>query len=97
MLKETIAPRSKLPPLLSKLSERPPETVDYVGVAYGLTTQLYRFWKRAGFLPVYLRQTPVRGPHAHARTHTHTYTHTHAQHTHTHTHTVGTFMYTTQG
>ena len=42
LLHETIAPRSRLPPLLAKLDERPPEHVDYIGVAYGLTAQLYR-------------------------------------------------------
>lgn len=57
LLGESVAPRTQLPPLLSQLSERPAERVDYVGVAFGLTTPLHRFWKRAGFMPVYLRQT----------------------------------------
>lgn len=48
---------SKLPPLLLTLAERPPETLDYLGVSYGLTNQLHKFWKRSGFAPVYLRQT----------------------------------------
>ena len=43
LLMETIAPRTELPPLLAKLSERPPEPVDYLGVAYGITPQLYRY------------------------------------------------------
>jgi len=47
----------KMPPLFSKLSERRPDNVDYVGVSYGLTQPLHRFWKRASFVPVYLRQT----------------------------------------
>ena len=42
LLKEHIAPRSKLPPLLTRLSERPPELLDYLGVSYGLTHQLLR-------------------------------------------------------
>lgn len=42
LLKETISPRQHLPPLLTQLSERPAEGLDYVGVAYGLTNQLYR-------------------------------------------------------
>lgn len=64
-----------MPPLLQRLSERRPETLDYLGVSYGLTPQLLRyactaavlpedlliasrrFWKRAGFVPLYLRQT----------------------------------------
>lgn len=63
-----------MPPLLQRLTERKPETLDYLGVSYGLTPQLlryvysinascdsaqrfYRFWKRAGYVPLYLRQT----------------------------------------
>ena len=42
LLQETIAPRTHLPPLLTKLSERPLERLDYLGVAYGLTPQLHR-------------------------------------------------------
>ncbi|KAF6021225.1 NAT10 [Bugula neritina] len=59
LLKEVIKPRSstELPPLISKLSERKPESLDYLGVSYGLTSDLLRFWKKCGFLPVYLRQT----------------------------------------
>lgn len=53
---KTRDPKS-MPPLLLKLSERPPEFLDYLGVSYGLTAQLNKFWKRAGFAPVYLRQT----------------------------------------
>lgn len=48
----------KMPPLFSKLSERRPDNLDYVGVSYGLTQPLHRFWKRASFVPLYLRQTP---------------------------------------
>ncbi|TAQ84736.1 hypothetical protein B7494_g6936 [Chlorociboria aeruginascens] len=48
----------KMPPLFSRLSERRPDNLDYVGVSYGLTQPLHRFWKRASFAPVYLRQTP---------------------------------------
>ncbi|CAH6719029.1 RNA cytidine acetyltransferase [[Candida] jaroonii] len=46
-----------LPPLLLKLSEKPPYYLHYLGVSYGLTPQLHKFWKRSGFAPVYLRQT----------------------------------------
>lgn len=48
---------TKMPPLLLKLSEVLPDKLDYIGVSYGLTPQLHKFWKRAGFAPVYLRQT----------------------------------------
>ncbi|RPD62967.1 DUF699-domain-containing protein [Lentinus tigrinus ALCF2SS1-6] len=46
-----------MPPLLQRLTERKPETLDYLGVSYGLTPPLLRFWKRAGYVPLYLRQT----------------------------------------
>lgn len=42
LLKETISPRSHLPPLLSQLSEEPPQAIDYIGVSYGLTAPLYK-------------------------------------------------------
>ncbi|KAJ2892993.1 hypothetical protein MKZ38_009142 [Zalerion maritima] len=48
---------SKMPPLFAKLTERRPARLDYVGVSYGLTKALHKFWKRADFMPVYLRQT----------------------------------------
>ncbi|XP_074600783.1 RNA cytidine acetyltransferase l(1)G0020 isoform X1 [Brevipalpus obovatus] len=50
--------RKNLPPLLSSLTEREPERLDYIGVCYGLTGELLRFWKRNEYIPVYLRQTP---------------------------------------
>lgn len=46
-----------LPPLLLKLSEKPPYYLHYLGVSYGFTSQLHKFWKKSGFTPVYLRQT----------------------------------------
>ncbi|KAG5461337.1 MAG: tRNA binding domain-containing protein, partial [Olpidium bornovanus] len=50
----------KMPPLLLRLSERQPLRLHWLGVSYGLTAQLHKFWKRAGYAPVYLRQTTVR-------------------------------------
>ncbi|XP_041966822.1 RNA cytidine acetyltransferase [Alosa sapidissima] len=66
LLEEVVSPRKNLPPLLLKLSERPAERLDYLGVSYGLTSQLLKFWKKAGFVPVYLRQTPndLTGEHS---------------------------------
>ncbi|KAL2260180.1 hypothetical protein VTK26DRAFT_5913 [Humicola hyalothermophila] len=57
---------NELPPLFAKLAERRPERLDYVGVSYGLTPPLHKFWKRASFAPVYLRQTPndLTGEHS---------------------------------
>lgn len=46
-----------LPPLLLKLSEKAPYYLDYLGVSYGLTKSLHKFWKNNSFTPVYLRQT----------------------------------------
>lgn len=45
-----------MPPLLQRLSERKPEQLDYLGVSFGLTRELLRFWKRAGFTPLYASQ-----------------------------------------
>lgn len=55
-----------MPPLFSKLSERQPQRLDYLGVSFGLTAPLHKFWKRASFAPVYLRQTPndLTGEHS---------------------------------
>ncbi|XP_010189130.1 PREDICTED: N-acetyltransferase 10 [Mesitornis unicolor] len=66
LLEEVVTPRKDLPPLLLKLSERQAENLDYLGVSYGLTPRLLKFWKRAGFVPVYLRQTPndLTGEHS---------------------------------
>ncbi|KAJ7194724.1 GNAT acetyltransferase 2-domain-containing protein [Mycena pura] len=62
----TVRPVSHMPPLLQRLSDRKPEILDYLGVSYGLTGQLLRFWKRAGYVPLYLRQTPseLTGEHS---------------------------------
>ncbi|XP_021914457.1 LOW QUALITY PROTEIN: RNA cytidine acetyltransferase-like [Zootermopsis nevadensis] len=56
LLEERIEPRKSLPPLLLKLSERPPEHLQYLEVSFGLTATLLKFWKRVEFVPVYLRQ-----------------------------------------
>lgn len=45
-----------MPPLLQRLSERKPEELDYLGVSFGLTKELLRFWKRSGFVPLYASQ-----------------------------------------
>eukprot|EP00118_Oscarella_pearsei_P010213 m.61920 g.61920 ORF g.61920 m.61920 type:complete len:324 (+) comp35025_c0_seq17:2214-3185(+) len=66
LVTERLHPRAHLPPLLLKLTERRPEAVDYIGVSYGLSPDLLKFWKRALFTPVYLRQTPndLTGEHS---------------------------------
>ena len=59
---------ASLPPLLLKLSERPLgplERLHWLGVSFGLTQQLQKFWKRSGFIPLYIRQTQneITGEH----------------------------------
>lgn len=57
LAQEEIAPRAKLPPLLTTLADRPAERLHWLGVSFGLTTQLLSFWSRKGFKTCYLRQT----------------------------------------
>jgi N-acetyltransferase 10 len=57
LLSETIAPRVLNHPLLENLTDRPPEALQWLGVSYGLTRDLFNFWQRNKFIPVYLRQT----------------------------------------
>jgi N-acetyltransferase 10 len=54
---------SRMPPLLQRLSERAPEALDYLGVSFGLTPELLRFWKKAGYVPLYASQkeNPLTG------------------------------------
>ncbi|KAH7076895.1 GNAT acetyltransferase 2-domain-containing protein [Paraphoma chrysanthemicola] len=49
---------TEMPPLFARLPEIKAPQLDYIGVSYGLTQQLHKFWKRRSFVPVYLRQTP---------------------------------------
>jgi N-acetyltransferase 10 len=57
LLNENIEPKdsTKLPPLLQSLEDRKPEKLNYLGTSYGLTKELYSFWKKNGLLPVYIR------------------------------------------
>lgn len=58
--KNSIAIRdgAKMPALLERLSDKQPEAaLDWLGVSYGFTPALFRFWKRNGFVPLYVRQT----------------------------------------
>lgn len=48
----------KLPPLLLRLEEKKPPTLHWIGVSFGLTSSLLKFWRRSSFVPLYLRQTP---------------------------------------
>ena len=57
LLEERVAPRAGLPPLLVPLADRLPEALQWLGASFGLTQPLFNFWSRAGYAPVYLRQT----------------------------------------
>eukprot|EP00466_Bigelowiella_natans_P003509 jgi/Bigna1/57656/fgenesh1_pm.23_\ len=57
LLEESLKPRKGMKPMLIKLTERPPEALHYLGVSYGLTLTLLKFWEKNGFTPVYIRQT----------------------------------------
>ncbi|KAJ2078851.1 N-acetyltransferase 10 [Coemansia sp. RSA 988] len=46
-----------LPPLFLRLSEKRPIRLHWLGVSYGLTSGLHKFWRRAHYVPVYMRQT----------------------------------------
>jgi len=58
-LKDEIKVRdiTTLPPLFSKLSECRPSSIEYVGVSYGLTQPLHKFWKKSKYFTV-LKYTP---------------------------------------
>merc|ERR1719174_2208573 len=55
--KETLSPKSNLAPILIPLNKRKPELFHYIGVSYGLTLDLFRFWRALKFEIIYIRQT----------------------------------------
>ncbi|KAF2591746.1 hypothetical protein F2Q70_00041087, partial [Brassica cretica] len=63
MLEEQVKPRTNLPPLLVPLNERRPERLHYIGVSFGLTLDLFRFWRKHNFAPFYVSQIPVENLH----------------------------------
>ncbi|KAF8018616.1 hypothetical protein BT93_H3497 [Corymbia citriodora subsp. variegata] len=65
LLEENVKPRVNLPPLLVHLRERQPEKLHYIGVSFGLTLDLFRFWRKHKFVPFYIGQIPntVTGEH----------------------------------
>lgn len=65
LLEENIKPRSDIPHLLVHLRERQPEKLHYIGVSFGLTLDLFRFWRKQKFAPFYIGQNPnaVTGEH----------------------------------
>ncbi|KAI4345160.1 hypothetical protein L6164_012312 [Bauhinia variegata] len=65
LLEENVRPRTGLPPLLVHLRERRPENLHYIGVSFGVTLDLFRFWRKHKFAPFYIGQIPntVTGEH----------------------------------
>ncbi|XP_009629176.1 RNA cytidine acetyltransferase 1-like [Nicotiana tomentosiformis] len=55
---ENIRPRTDLPPLLVPLRERRPERLHYLGVSFGLTLDLFRFWRKHKFAPFFIGNAP---------------------------------------
>ena len=47
----------RLPALLQRLPEQRPESLDWFGVSYGLTSALFSFWSKLHYTPLYVRQT----------------------------------------
>ncbi|KAL1567967.1 RNA cytidine acetyltransferase 1-like [Salvia divinorum] len=56
LLEENVKPKTDLPPLLVPLRERRPEKLHYLGVSFGLTQDLFRFWRKHDFAPFYISQ-----------------------------------------
>ncbi|XP_057528601.1 RNA cytidine acetyltransferase 1 [Amaranthus tricolor] len=65
LLEEKIKPRANLPPLLVHLRERRAEKLHYLAVSFGLTLDLFRFWRKHKFVPFYIGSIPnaVTGEH----------------------------------
>lgn len=52
--------------LILPLSNTKRESIDYIGSSFGATNDLLNFWKKVGFVPVYLRQSKslITGEHS---------------------------------
>ena len=63
---ELLKPKKKLKPLLSCLSDVKPSFVHWIGTAFGLTKELFNFWKKNDFHPVYLKlsENDITGEHS---------------------------------
>ncbi|KAM3341778.1 hypothetical protein P3S68_026744 [Capsicum galapagoense] len=56
LVEENVTPRTDLPPLLVPLRERRPERLHYP--SFGLTLDLFRFWRKHKFAPFFIGNAP---------------------------------------
>ena len=58
--------KKKLKPLLNKLEDIKPPFIYYLGTSFGLTNNLYNFWNKNGYKPLYLAQNSnaITGEHS---------------------------------
>lgn len=52
---EKLKPKKTVQPILQKLSERKPVPLHYLGTSFGVTKELFMFWRKNLFVPIYLR------------------------------------------
>ena len=58
--------KKKLKPLLSKLEDIKPPFIYYLGTSFGLTNNLYNFWNKNGYKPLYIamNSNTITGEHS---------------------------------
>ena len=58
--------KKKLKPLLSKLEDVKPPFIYYLGTSFGLTNNLYNFWQKNGYKPLYIamNSNSITGEHS---------------------------------
>ena len=57
LAEEKLKPRKHLEPILQKLSKRKPTPIHYMGTSFGVTKELFQFWRKNKLEPIYVRQT----------------------------------------
>ena len=58
--------KKKLKPLLNKLEDIKPPFIYYLGTSFGLTNNLYNFWQKNGYKPLYIamNSNSITGEHS---------------------------------